>query len=124
MTDHLEHGAVTVRGLSERRATESEGVHGQGYGVGEKSWKRMEVVPPVSSLSPTLKIYTHQFLGKTKVPACHSVVQAHPVPTGQLCPGPQFPATTPFPQQTSSLPFQMLLIKNHQHLIKYACFRI
>lgn len=73
MTDHLERGAVTVQGLSEG-ASKSEGVNGQGYGVGEKSWGRMEVVPPVSSLSPTLRIYTHQFLRKTKVPACHSVV--------------------------------------------------
>lgn len=57
MTDHLDCGAVTVLVTEGRRAPESGGVHGQGYGVGEKSWKRTEVVPPVSSLSHTEELY-------------------------------------------------------------------
>lgn len=55
----------------------SEGVHGQGYGVGEKSQKRTEVVPPVSSLSPTLRIFTDQLLGNTGVSSCMTVLFRH-----------------------------------------------
>lgn len=112
MPDRLDCGAVT--GWRLREAPESEGVHGQGYGVGEKSWKRTEVVPPVSSLS-------HQLLGDTKAPAGRSVSFRHLLcPRGTYCP--HWAPVSWASQCPAPLPFQMVLIKSHQHLIKYTRF--
>lgn len=74
MSDHLERGAVTVQGLIKGELQRVRACTGRAMEWGGKSWKRMKVVPPVSSLSPTLRIYIYQLLGKTKVSECQSII--------------------------------------------------